>query len=239
MRPLVIAHRGASGVAPENTLAAFRRAVEIGADMVELDVQLSRDGQVMVFHDDSLERTTDGSGLLAAQDCAALQRLDAGGWFAPAFRGERIPTLAAALAACPLRINVELKAPGTEALAAATLSVVRAAGALDRVVFSSFQPSLLEATRARAPEARLAVLWNWGPFPDALRLSERVGARAVHIRKDLVSPEVGSLAAQSGVALCAWTVNDTGEGAELLRRGVTGLFTDHPERFLQPIPATS
>jgi len=229
----VIAHRGASGTAPENTLAAFRRAVEIGADMIELDVQLTRDGAVVVLHDDTLERTTDGTGPLAAQDAAALERLDAGGWFAPGFRGERIPTLAAVLETCAIRINVELKAPGTETLAARALAVVQDAGALDRVVFSSFQPTLLEAVRARSEAARLGVLWNWGPFPDALRLAARVGARAVHIRKDLVSPEVGTLAAQSHVALCAWTVNDTGEGAELLRTGVTGLFTDYPERFLQ------
>ena len=239
MRPLVIAHRGASGTAPENTLAAFRRAEALGADMVELDVQLTRDGAVVVLHDDSLERTTDGRGLVAEHDCAMLAGLDAGTWFSPSFRGERIPTLAAVLAACPLAVNVELKAPGTEVLAERAIAVVRQAGALDRVVFSSFQPSLLEAVRAREPNATLAVLWNWGPIHDALRLSERVGARAVHIRKDLVTTRAGALAAQSRVELRAWTVNDAGEGDRLVSLGVAGLFTDFPERFLHPTPRTS
>src|SRR4029077_5147965 len=97
MEPLVIAHRGASGTCPENTLAGFRRAAELGAPMVELDVQLTRDGEGVVIHDVTLDRTTDGSGPVADHPRAEIERLDAGAWFGPTFRGERVPTLARVL----------------------------------------------------------------------------------------------------------------------------------------------
>jgi glycerophosphoryl diester phosphodiesterase len=96
-RPQIIAHRGASGEAPENTLAAFRRALAIGVDAVELDVHLSADGEPVIIHDPVLARTTDGSGLVSEHTTAALRRLDAGRWFAKPFAGERIPSLAEAL----------------------------------------------------------------------------------------------------------------------------------------------
>src|SRR3990172_9877913 len=93
MAPVVIAHRGASGSCPENTLAAFRRAAALGADMIELDVQLTRDGEVVVIHDWTLDRTTSGTGPVRACSLAELRRLDAGAWFDAAFAGERVPTL--------------------------------------------------------------------------------------------------------------------------------------------------
>src|SRR5262245_679720 len=116
MACLVIAHRGASGTCPENTLAAFRRAVEVGADMIELDVQLTRDDAVVVMHDWTLDRTTDGSGAVGERALDELRPLDAGRWFAPEFAGERVPTLAAVLDAVPIPINVELKPRGEDGL---------------------------------------------------------------------------------------------------------------------------
>ncbi len=234
MRPLVIAHRGASGTAPENTLAAFRRAVALGADMIELDVQLSRDHAVIVLHDDTLDRTTDGTGPAAARTLAELVALDAGAWFAPAFAGERIPTLAQVLAATSLPVNVELKAGGGRLLVEETLCVVAAAKALGRVVFSSFDGRLLEWVRACSAEAECAVLWTHPVLDDALRLAERVGARALHLRKDAVSHAQVAIARQAGLAVRAWTVNDAAELGLLEDAGVSGIFTDYPERFLQP-----
>src|SRR5512143_199880 len=96
-RPLILAHRGASRRAPENTMAAFRLAAELGADGVELDVQLSKDGEVVVMHDSRVDRTTDGHGRIRDLPLAELRALDAGGWYAPEFAGERIPTLAEVL----------------------------------------------------------------------------------------------------------------------------------------------
>ena len=108
----MIGHRGAAGAAPENTLASIRKAREFGATWIEFDVKLTKDGHAILFHDDCLERTTDGRGTVAATTLAQIRRLDAGGWFGPAFRGEPVPTLEQALALCAelgLGINVEIK----------------------------------------------------------------------------------------------------------------------------------
>lgn len=231
---LVIAHRGASGTCPENTLAAFRRAEELGAGMIELDVQLARDGAVVVMHDWTLERTTDGSGTVRERTLAELRALDAGAWFAPAFRGERVPTLGEVLAGVRLPVNVELKPVGDDGLEARALDVVERGAALDRVVFSSFAPSALERLRQRSSAAELAVLWEREPIANALRLAERVGARALHLRKDVVDRAAMHAAAGAGLAVRAWTANDPAETAHLIGLGVHGIFTDFPERFLHP-----
>ena len=233
MRPLVIAHRGASGSAPENTLAAFRRAAAIGADMVELDVQLTRDGVVVVIHDLTLERTTDGTGAVREHTLAELRRLDAGAWFAPGFRGERLPALAEVLAAIPLPVNVELKPAGDDGLEARTLAVVEEAGALGRVVFSSFDGASLDRLRAQSPEAALAVLWELAPLPAAIRCVERVAARALHLRKDAATADALARLTARGLAVRVWTVNEPADFARLAQAGADGIFTDYPERFLQ------
>src|SRR5438067_10660640 len=133
VRCLVIAHRGASGTHPENTMAAFRRAVDVGAGMIELDVQLTRDRHVVVIHDATLDRTTDGRGPVSAVTLAELRRLDGGGWFAPGFAGERVPTLAEVLAAVHVPVNVELKpARDDDGLERRALGEVEEAGAIGR-----------------------------------------------------------------------------------------------------------
>ena len=234
VRCLVIAHRGASGTHPENTMAAFRRAVELGADMIELDVQLTRDGEVVVFHDATLERTTDGAGPLSALTLAELRRLDAGRWFGAAFAGERVPTLAEVLAAVPLPVNVELKPErDDDGLEARALAVVERAGAAQRVVFSSFAGHALERLRARAPSATLAILWEQEPVPHAIRLAERVSARALHLRKEVATPPAVAAARAAGLAVRVWTVNAQADFDCLVAVGVDGVFTDFPERFLQ------
>jgi glycerophosphoryl diester phosphodiesterase len=236
VRPLVIAHRGASGTRPENTLAAFRRAVELGADMIELDVQLTRDGEPVVIHDTTLERTTDGAGCVKDRTLAELRALDAGAWFGPAFAGERVPPLAEVLAAVPLAINVELKPGGDDGLEARTLAVVEAAGALGRIVFSSFEMAALERLRALSPGATLAILWETAAIAEALRCAKRVAARALHLRKNAVRDAVVASAVGAGLQVRVWTVNDPGELAGLAAIGVHAIFTDYPERFLHNVP---
>ncbi|HWP66100.1 MAG TPA: glycerophosphodiester phosphodiesterase family protein [Candidatus Limnocylindria bacterium] len=228
----VIAHRGASGTCPENTLAAFRRAEAVGAHMIELDVQLSRDGEVVVMHDDTLERTTDGHGPVARWTLAEMQRLDAGSWFGPEFAGERVPTLGEVLAAIRLPINVELKPGGGEGLEARALEVVRAAGALERIVFSSFDPDALHRLRGLTADAQLGVLWARSTLSPAIALAKRVAARGLHLRKTLASPEHLAAAREAGLLTRVWTVNEPREFARLKRAGVDGVFTDYPERFL-------
>lgn len=228
----VIAHRGASGTRPENTLAAFTRAVELGAHMIELDVQCTRDGAVVVIHDETLDRTSDGVGPLRNRTLAELAELDAGRWFAPEFAGERIPTLDAVLRAVPIPINVELKPTGDDGLERRTLAVVEAAGALQRVVFSSFAADSLVRLRALSAAAELAVLWDRTGVDGALRVAEGVGARALHIRTSRTAPK-GVLAGHAaGLQVRVWTVNSRADLAPLEAVGVDAVFTDYPERFL-------
>jgi glycerophosphoryl diester phosphodiesterase len=230
----VIAHRGASGTCPENTLAAFERAAALGADMIELDVQLTRDREVVVIHDRTLERTTDGSGPVAARTLADLGRLDAGGWFGPEFAGERVPTLAEVLACVALPVNVELKPIGGDGLEERALGVVGARD-LGRVVFSCFALEPLLRLRKLSPEAAIAVLWDSGSMADALRCANSVGARALHLRKEGVRREGVAQAVAAGLAVRVWTVNEQGESACLESLGVEAIFTDYPERFLHSV----
>lgn len=232
MRPLVIAHRGASGTRPENTLAAFRHALALGADMIELDVQLTRDGEVVVIHDTSLDRTTDGQGPVAARSLAELQRLDAGTWFGSTCRGERVPTLAQVLADIPLPVNVELKPAGEDGLEARALTVVGAAGAMGRVVFSSFEEDALVRLREKSGDATIAVLWESEMISLAHERMERVAATALHLRKDAATPRTLASLGSLGIVVRVWTVNDQAEMDRLAAAGVGGVFTDFPERFL-------
>ena len=219
-------------------MAAFRRALEVGAHMIELDVQLTRDDAVIVLHDDTLERTTTGLGPVGALTLPRVRDLDAGAWFDAAFRGERVPTLGEVLATIPLPVNVELKPVGPVAvrLAEGALAIVAAAGALDRVVFSSFDASAVEAVRAASREAVIGILWSKDPVPAGLAFARRVGARALHLRKEAATAAAIAAAAAVGLQTRVWTVNGRDEFARLVADGASGIFTDFPERFLQSVP---
>ncbi|MCL6609799.1 MAG: glycerophosphoryl diester phosphodiesterase, partial [Geminicoccaceae bacterium] len=185
--PRVIAHRGASSRAPENTLAAFRSAREAGAAMVELDARLARDGVLVVIHDSTLDRTTDGHGRVIETDSAEIRRLDAGSWFDPRFRGERVPTLEEALALLArlgLAVNVELKAdPGEERRTGA-----EAARLVERVwpadgppvLISSFEEDALAAARREAPELPRGLLRERAG-PDWREAMERLACTTLHL----------------------------------------------------------
>src|SRR5262245_25827281 len=228
----VIAHRGASGTCPENTLPAFRRAVELGAPMVELDVQLTRDGHPVIIHDWTLERTTSTRGAVRHRSLSEIEAADAGRWFSPAFAGTRVPTLDRVLAEIPIRINVELKAAGDDGLERRVVEVVTRAGALDRVIFSSFDWTSLERLRALARNAELAVLWAGRSIAKPLACAERVDARSVHIRKSRAAPAAIAAGHAAGLAVRVWTVNAPADFARLTDAGADGVFTDYPERFL-------
>ena len=237
--PLVVtAHRGFSGRAPENTLAAFRAAIAAGCDMIELDVHLSRDGQVVVIHDDTLERTTNGRGNVADRTLAALQRLDAGAWFDPAFAGERIPTLAETLDLARGRIglNIELKRgknlPYTlEELAERTLTVVRQAGMTAGALFSSFTPAAIDRIRTLAPDLPVALIVDrhWATPAEA---DGGAGYPALNCRTSVLSGENIRRAHAAGVRIHVWTVNTPRQMARFIALGVDGIITNHPDRLL-------
>jgi len=231
----VIAHRGASGTCPENTIPAFRRAAEVGAHMVELDVQLTRDRQPVVIHDWTLDRTTSGRGSVRRRTLAEIATLDAGSWFGATFAGTRVPTLAEVFAAIPLRVNVELKARANDGLERAVLEVVEGAGALRRVVFSSFEPASLRRMRALSAAADLAVLWAGRGVRRALAVADSVHATSVPLRKGVATAAAIESARAAGLGVRVWTVNAAADFARLVAAGADAVFTDYPERFLQPV----
>jgi glycerophosphoryl diester phosphodiesterase len=232
-RPKILGHRGASADAPENTLAAFRLAVELGADGVELDVWRCGTGEVVVLHDADTRRTAGAALRVRRATFRELRALDVGAWRGERFRGERIPLLEEVLEALPgAEVNVELKAEGFPdlALAAAVARVVRAAGAAERCVVSSFDAALLAAFGAAAPEVALGLLVAEGR---AWRLRVEVVARllragAVHAEASLVTPPRAEAWRRRGLAVRAWTVDGEAEVARLARLGVAAVITNRP-----------
>ncbi len=230
-----IAHRGASGSAPEHTRPAFERALALGVDMIELDVQCARDGELMVIHDRDLGRTTTGSGPVRTYDAADLRTLDAGGWFAPRFAGERILTLTEVLdlVGTRARLNVEIKAPAEdwERLGVRLLHDLQQAAALETTVISCFDPRALACLRQLSPDAHLGLLWQRADVEAAWPLARALRAWSLHPHWTLVSADVLATAHAAGLRVMAWTVNDVQVMRALVARGIDGIMSDFPERF--------
>jgi glycerophosphoryl diester phosphodiesterase len=229
-----IAHRGASGRAPENTHAAFAAALALGVDAIELDCQLSADGELVVVHDETLERTTSGIGPVGAKTWAELAALDAGAWWDARFRGERIPRLADVLAQIDARalLNVEIKsARDVGAIEERLAATVAGAGAADWVLFSSFAAAALRNLRALAPWAAIGVLCDRRPAA-ALALATELGARCVAPGRGVVDDALIGAAHAQGLGVWVWTVNDVGAMRRLAAAGVDALFSDYPERLV-------
>ena len=235
---VVTAHRGFSGQAPENTLAAFRAAIAAGSDGIELDVHLTRDNEVVVIHDDTLERTTTGKGNVAEKTFAELRRLDAGAWFNPRFAGERIPTLTEVLeiARGRVRVNIELKKgksfPYTmEELADRTFAVVEKARMTDQVLFSSFDPASINRIRAKNPHLPIALIvdrpWENPEDPGA-------GTRypTLNCWTTVLNEENVRRAHTGGIQVHAWTVNTPADMEKVISLGVDGIITNHPDLLI-------
>ena len=235
--PAVIGHRGAAGHAPENTLASIRAAAATGVRWVEFDTKLSRGGDVVLFHDDTLERTTDGRGAIADADLAQLRTLDAGGWFGPAFAGEPVPTLTEALAVLEelgLGAVVEIKAsPGLEAetgRAVARMLADHWPAVLPRPLISSFKIESLLAAGDAVPEIprALNVLDVVGGWRDRLRAAECV---ALHCLHDRLGRRRVAAARDAGYAVRCFTVNRPKRAETLFNWGVETVITDFPDRM--------
>jgi glycerophosphoryl diester phosphodiesterase len=227
-RALVIAHRGASAHRPENTLAAFELAVEQRADMIETDLHRTRDGAIVITHDEDLAGLG-GRGEVADATLAEVRALDAGG-------GEPVPTLEEILDRFGPRIafNLELKR-GTRGdyaeLEAAALAEVERRGLLARTLFSSFYDPVLRRLRDLSPRARIGFLVS-RRFPDrAVERARAVGAEALHPELPLVTRELVREAHDAGLAVFVFTVDAPDDMRRLLELGVDGLFTNHPDRL--------
>lgn len=222
----VWAHRGASAVAPENTMAAFEAAAEAGADGIELDVHLSRDGLPVVIHDETLDRTTDGSGAVAARTAAELLELDAGSWFSPDFAGEPIPLLSDVLAWAGdrLRLNLEIKSAHAGKVVLETLNDFPGA----RVLVSSFNHKRLFRMRQLDAEIPLGFLVDSRFWRMAARRAVASGAESVHPRDRFLSRGLVAWCHQHELSVFPWTIDDPARLRTLCRIGVDGYFTNRP-----------
>jgi glycerophosphoryl diester phosphodiesterase len=247
-RPRIVAHRGASLEAPENTLAAFRRAWELGVECVELDVHVTRDGHAVVIHDASTGRTAGRDRPVREQTLEEIKQLDAGGWKDPAYAGERIPTLGEVLAAVPSgrTLFVEIK-PGAEAVPAIA-KAIHAADPRPRgagLALQGFDPAALAAFAAAVPGA--PAYWTVGPpldktDPDRPRplpyprsLVEDVrrhGFPGVALFYGSVDDELLGALRAAGILVDVWTINEPAEIERWYARDVRWIETDRPDRAL-------
>ena len=234
-RPTIFAHRGAKNHAPENTLAAFRLAITQGAPAIELDAKLTADGEIVVFHDRTLERTTDGTGRLQDKTLAALKELDAGSHFSPAFRGEPIPTLAEVFEAVghQVFINIELTnyASLKDQLPDKVAKLVVDLNMQERIMFSSFNRFALQRARELLPKVPcgLLALPGWLGAPARSWLGRRwVEYQALHPALVDAKPGLIDKAHKRGHRVHVYTVNQRTDMLRLFQYGVDGIFTDDP-----------
>ncbi len=252
--PAVQGHRGASALVPENTLAAFRKAIELGADGMEMDLQMTRDGAVVVIHDDTLDRTTDGHGRVTDLSLAEVRQADAGAKFGPAFRGQRVPTLSEVIDLVKasgndrVRLNLEIKfgegREGTpEGIEVGVLAILRQTGFVDRVTVQSFyHPSAakMKGLEPRIPTGLLVGERHRPPDPVALVRQFRADYYAPHHR--LVTTELVQTLHQTGIPVVTWTVNEEADMRRMVRLGIgtvpgDGIISDHPDRLLAVVKA--
>jgi len=231
----VIAHRGASLRAPENTMAAFRLALEQGADGVELDVQMTRDGELVVIHDETLDRTSSGSGYLFQRNYAEIKGIDAGGWFSPEFAGESIPRLSDVLdlmQGSHRTLNIELKTgmviyDGIEQQLVSLLSRYRG---ID-VIISSFNHYSLRTLKSLAPELPIGALYMEGLVEPWL-YAERLNAYSLHPLYINIIPELLTGCRNAGIALFPWTVDKPEDMKRMLLAKVDAVITNDPMTLL-------
>nr|WP_245608185.1 glycerophosphodiester phosphodiesterase family protein [Salinicoccus luteus] len=235
---LNIAHRGASGYAPENTMAAFDKALEMKADYIEIDVQLSKDGEVVLMHDAMVDRTTDGSGRIDAFTLEELRRLDAGNWFGPQFVGEQIPTLEEVLDAYRGKIGIliEIKNasqhPGIEE---------KIAGALEernmdkpnngKIIVQSFDHGSIARFNALLPNVDTGVLVGYDAegISDAQLAQFSTYADYVNPNHQMVDADLVSRIHDYGMQIAPYTINDQSRINELMDYGVDGIISDYPD----------
>jgi len=234
----IIAHRGASGHAPENTLAAFRIAAEMGAQFIETDLQITRDARIVAIHDTKLDRTTNGDGQVHLRTLEEIRKLDAGAWFASqpsnSFAGERVPTLDEILQFAKehdVIFYLEIKSGAAWGIEHAVVAALRNVKASARTVILSFDPSTLDTVH-RLDATMLTAFLCEHPSNDLVARALRAGARQLAPRGDLVTSALVTKAHQAGLQVVTWTINEPEQMRRLIAAGVDGIMTDYPDRLV-------
>lgn len=221
---MIIGHRGAAGYEPENTLRSFRKAIEIGVDWIELDVRQTADGHLVVIHDDTVDRTTNGHGRIREMSLTELKNLDAG-------KGDRVPTLEEVinLAKGRVKMIVEIKEDGTEV---EVLNAIEKNDLVEETIISSFHFDPLRRIKELSPGIMTAGIASKLPI-EFHRLHNVFLADTIFLRKDIVSAGIVDEAHRDGFLVCVWNVDDSREVAKYADMGVDFISSNYPDRLKQ------
>ncbi|HHW30986.1 MAG TPA: glycerophosphodiester phosphodiesterase [Clostridiaceae bacterium] len=235
----IIAHRGASKYAPENTIAAFKKAMELGSDGIELDVQLSSDGHIVVIHDEKLERTSNGSGLVKDKTLKELRELDFGSWFSPEFKGETIPTLTEIMELLQDwegLLNIEIKSGPViyPEIEEKVVSLVNKFSNKNRVIISSFNHYSLVKIKKIDPDIKTGILYVAGLY-EPWTYAKKLDAYAIHPLFYNIVPEVVFGCLENGISINTYTVDDPYMIKRISEIGVQGIITNVPDVALNAI----
>jgi glycerophosphoryl diester phosphodiesterase len=243
-KPMVVAHRGFSGKAPENTMAAFSLALKAGVSMIELDVQLSKDNKVVVIHDPTVRRTTNGDGKVSDMTLNELKKLDAGSWFNVKYKNERIPTLEEALECIAPNawVNLEIKSTrvirkADTKIADAAVAVVRNMGLLERVLFSSFNHKLMKYLKKHEPSAHTGVIFHpvvhFGRMPSAL--AKPAGAEVFVCSKREATKRRIADAAKNNIVIGVYGIENRMDIERMISLGIHVLVSDYPDMLIKEL----
>lgn len=231
---LRVGHRGAKGHAPENTLASFQLAVEMGVEAVETDIHLSRDGEVVCIHDFTVDRTTDGHGFVKDLTVAELKALDAGSWFGPGFAGQRIPTLRELLAWAQNRVGVALEIKNGpiyySGIAARAIALLREYDMVEQAILISFDHLVLREAKMIEPRIATGILYV-GRLVDPVAAARAAAADSLNPNWAFVTTDMVQAAHAAGLAVSPWCPNDLETLRMLDRMGVDSVGTDYPDLF--------
>jgi glycerophosphoryl diester phosphodiesterase len=229
---MVIAHRGASSYAPENTLAAFDLALQMGVHHIELDVDFTSDGHIVVIHDDTVDRTTNGSGPVTSHTLAALRGFDAGSWFGAQFAGERIPTFDEVLARYKGRVHIHTEIKGhSPSLSQRTADLIRKHGMEGQVTITSFQKVRLAEMRAYAPELPMGWLVLW-VSEAIIAQAHAMGVTQLCPRASTVTPELVRRLRSEGFVARAWGVTTEKLMQQVVQAGADGMTVNFPDKLI-------
>lgn len=230
----IIGHRGAMGYAPENTMASFAKGLELGADIIELDVHLSKDGEVVVMHDHTVNRTTNGAGLIRDMTVKELKMLDAGSWFSPAFAGERVPTLEEVLAWAKgkTRLAIEIKNGPVyyQGIEVRILDALRKHDMLDSALIISFDHQSVRTTKELEAGATTGILYVARPT-DVVSLAAAARADVIMPNWAYVTSDIVEDAHRANIAVLTWNLNELAEMQCMIGLGVDGIGTNFPDRL--------
>ncbi len=235
--PLVVGHRGFRARYPENTLASFQAAVDAGVQMVELDIHLSMDHELVVIHDDRVDRTTNATGEVNTMTLSELKKLDAGSWFDDRFAGQRIPTLKEVFDCVGdrVKINIEIKFAGTDyipgRIESVVLDLIRQEGATARVLISSFDPRVVQYIRQADSSLAVAFISESAEGMKTVDFCRQLGVYSFHPNFRCLNSELMTELHDAGIHVFPYTVNTEPDFKRMMQLGVDGIITDDPPRF--------